>query len=238
MGNDVEGLETLGDVIRHWVFGHTSAQLFLKGLKSEIRTRLSPDPGPIIKKIKELAEEIQQADKNLIKDAPSRGHLEFVSHVLAAYKVLMPIVGVERATVQLLERAMMEGIDTKTMQISIRSVLQSSRNKPDRFYNILAWLMKQFGTTFEWTAPHVHRKGKGEFSIEIQQCFYFKFFSTHSAPFLTPILCQIDSLWFNMIDPNKHGFSFDQSRYQTQGYGAATCVFPIVEVVNKRSTKN
>ena len=159
----MEGLQSLENVIRQWIFGYTSAQLFLKGLRIEIRNRLSADPASIIKDIKALAVEIQESDKNLIKDAPSRGHLEFSSHVLAAYKVLAPIVGIERATVQLLERAMMEGIETKSMQLAIRSVLRASRDKPDRFYNIFTWLMKQFGTTFEWTAPHVHSKYKSVF---------------------------------------------------------------------------
>ena len=234
----MESLQSLGNVIRHWLFGRSAARLFLKGLRSEIKTQLSTNPSPIIKDIKALAEEIQESDKKFVKDSPSRGHLEFSSHVLAAYKVLMPIVGIESATVQLLERAMMKGIDTQSMRFTIRTVLQRSRNMPDRLYNIFGWLMKQYGTTFEWTAPHSHSKEKREFSIEIQRCFYFDFFSAHDAPFLTPILCQVDSIWFNMIDPNKHGFSFDKSRYKTQGYGASTCTFPIIEVIQTKSKKN
>ena len=234
----METIQFLGDVMRSWLFGHSAARLFLRGLKSEIRTRLSTDPSPIIQDIKELAQEIQESDNTFVKDAPSSGHVEFSSHVLAAYKVLTPIVGMEGATVELLERAMMKGIDTQSMRFIIRLVLQRSRNMPDRFYKVFVWIMKQFGATFEWTAPHSHTKGKREFAIEIQRCFYSDFFSAHDAPFLTPILCQVDSIWFNMIDPKKHGFSFDKSRYETQGYGASTCTFPIIEVIQKKSKKH
>ena len=234
----MNGLKTAGNFIRHWIFGHRAPQLFLNGLRSEIRTRLNKNPSPVISEIKEEARKIQSFDEKLIEDAPSRGHLELTSHIVAAYRVLLPEVGVEKPTIQLLEHAMMEGIDTMSMRFSLKSMLSSSRNNPDRLYNIFRWLMKQYGTTFKWTAPHKHREERSGFSIEIQHCFYHSFFTAHNAPFLTPILCQLDSIWFNMIDPQKHGFSFDKSRYRSQGYGAPTCIFPVVEAVKKKQKKD
>lgn len=233
----MNGLKTIGNFIRHWVLGHRATQLFLNGLRSEIKTRLNKNPSPIIKKIKEEARKIQLYDNKLIEDAPSRGHLELTSHILSAYRVLLPEVGIDKATIQLLEHAMMEGVDTMSMRFALQSMLDSSRNQPGRLYNIFQWLMKQYGTTFKWTAPHKHKIKRSGFSIEIQRCFYHSFFTAHNAPFLTPVLCQIDSIWFNMIDPQRHGFSFDKSRYRTQGYGARTCVFPIIEEVKKNPRK-
>ncbi|MGB7292405.1 MAG: L-2-amino-thiazoline-4-carboxylic acid hydrolase [Thermodesulfobacteriota bacterium] len=234
----MNGLMTGGNFIRHWVFGHRARQLFLNGLRSEIRTRLNKNPSPMIREIREEARRIQSCDEKLIEDAPSRGHLELTSHIVTAYRVLLPEVGAQKATIQLLERAMMEGVDTMSMSFSLKSMLTSSRNNPDRLYNIFRWLMKQYGTTFKWRAPHEHGKEGGSFSIEIQRCFYHSFFTAHNAPFLTPVLCQIDSIWFNMIDPQKHGFSFDTSRYRSQGYGAPKCIFPIVEAVKKKQKKD
>ncbi len=230
----MNGLRTVGNFIRHWIFGHSAPQLFLNGLRSEIRTRLNKNPSPIIKAIKEEARKIQLHDTSLIDDAPSKGHLELTSHIVAAYRVLLPEVGIERATIQLLEHAMMEGVDTLSMRFALKSMLDSCRDNLDRLYNIFRWLMTQYGTTFKWKAPHKHGKQGSGFSIEIQRCFYHRFFATHNSPFLTPILCQIDSIWFNLIDPQKHGFSFDKSRYRTQGYGAPTCIFPIVEKVGTK----
>lgn len=230
----MNGLKTVGNLIRHWIFGHRAPQLILNGLRSVIRTRLNKSPLPIIREIKEEARKLQLRDKMLIEDAPSRGHLELTSHIVAAFRVLRPEVGINKATVQLLEHAMMEGVDTISMRFSLKSMLDGCRNNPDRLYNIFRWLMKQYGTTFKWTAPHKHTNEKNGFSIEIQGCFYHRFFTAHNAPFLTPVLCQIDSIWFNMIDPQKHGFSFDKSRYRTQGYGAPTCVFPIVKLDKKK----
>jgi len=41
---------------------------------------------------------------------------------------LLPEVGVEKATIQLLEHAMMEGVDKMSMRFSLKSMLTSSRN--------------------------------------------------------------------------------------------------------------
>lgn len=230
----MNGFKTVSNLIRHWIFGHRAPQLFLNDLRSVIRTRLNKSPLPMIRKIKDEARKIQLQDKILIEDAPSRGHLELTSHIVAAFRVLRPEVGIDKATVQLLEHALMEGVDTISMRFSLKSMLDGCRNNPDRLYSIFRWLMKQYGTTFKWTAPHKHTNEKTGFSIEVQSCFYHRFFTAHNAPFLTPVLCQIDSIWFNMIDPQKHGFSFDKSRYRTQGYGAPTCIFPIVKLGKKK----
>jgi hypothetical protein len=234
----MNGLKTVGNFIRYWIFGHRTPQLFLNGLRSEIRARLNKNPLPLIRQIKEEARKIQIHDRTFIDDAPSRGHLELTSHIVAAYRVLLPEVGIDKATVQLLEHAMMEGVDTMSMRFSLKSMLDRCRNNPDRLYNIFRWLMKQYGTTFKWTAPHKHANQRSGFSIEVQGCFYHRFFTAHNAPFLTPVLCQIDSIWFNMVDPQKHGFGFDKSRYRTQGYGAPTCIFPIVELEKRKQKKD
>ena len=89
----------------------------------------------------------------LIEDVPSRGHLELTSHILAAYRVLSPEVGIDKAVIQLIEHAMMEGVDPMSMRFALSSMLDSGRNPHDRPYNIFRWLMKQYGTTSKRTAP-------------------------------------------------------------------------------------
>jgi hypothetical protein len=37
----MNGLKTAGNFIKHWVFGHRAPQLFLNGLRSEIKTRIN-----------------------------------------------------------------------------------------------------------------------------------------------------------------------------------------------------
>lgn len=137
----MNGLGTVGNFIRHWVFGHRAPQLLLNGLRSEIRTRLNKNPSPMIREIREEAHKIQLCEKKLIEDAPSTGHLELTSHIVAEYRILLPGVGVEKAAVQLLEKAIMEGVETMSMSFSLKSILDSSRNNPGRLY-IMSYTLK------------------------------------------------------------------------------------------------
>lgn len=205
----------------------------MNGLKAEIEDSLDADSDSVIKAIKEEAKNIENVDSGLVKDAPSHGHLEFCSYILSAYNNLLPLIGDKESTVELIDKSMMRGINTLLMRTSLALMLDACRDNPDRLRDIFSWLMEQYGTTFGWTASHEENEESDSFSIEIQRCFYFNFFGAHDVPFLTPVLCRLDSLWFDMIDPEKHGFSFDKTHYQTQGYGAPKCVFPIVKTGKK-----
>ncbi|MEQ9618505.1 MAG: L-2-amino-thiazoline-4-carboxylic acid hydrolase [Deltaproteobacteria bacterium] len=183
----------------------------------------------MITAIKEDAKTIEKSDTALIKDAPSHGHLELCSIILSAYNNLLPVIGDRDSTLEFISKAMMDGINNISMQSSLALMLKACKDNPDRLRSIFSWLMEQYGTTFEWTSPHEENEEEDSFSIEVYKCFYFNFFKSHGVPFLTPILCQLDSLWFDMVNPQKHGFYFDKTRYRTQGYGAPKCVFPIVQ---------
>ena len=221
-------MSELGDFLKHYMFGHQAPSQFMNGLRSEIMGSLEVDADEVIDSIKKEAKEIEESNASSIVDAPSHGHLELCSTILSAYNNLLPVIGDREPTVEFISKSMMEGVNNFSMRASLTLMLDACKDNPDRLRDIFSWLMEQYGATFSWTATHKETEQEDSFSIEIQNCYYFNFFSSHNVAFLTPILCQVDSLWFNMVDPKKHGFSFDKSRYQTQGYGAPKCVFPIV----------
>lgn len=221
-------MSKVGDFIKHYVFGHQATSQFIAGLKSEMNDSLEVDTDSIIASIKKGAKEIEDANTSSIVDAPSHGHVELCSSVISAYNILLPILGDKEKTLEFISKAIMTGVNNVSMRTSLSLVLSSCKNNPDRLKDIFSWLMTQYGVTFNWTAPHKETEEEDSFSIEIDRCFYYNFFSSQNVAFLTPILCQLDSIWFEMVDPQKHGFTFDKSRYQTQGYGAPKCVFPIV----------
>ena len=206
--------------------------MFINGLRAELNEMPGVDTDVMIKSVRDGAASLVEANRALVKDAPSHGHLELCSAVLSAYKNLSSMSGDDVGAVDTINRAMMRGINTWSMRASLSLMLYTCRYDPDRLRDIFSWLMKQYGATFRWTAPHAEDESSESFSIEIQRCFYYEFFKSHDATYLTPVLCRLDSLWFDMVDPKKHGFYFDKSRYQTQGYGAPVCVFPIV--MNKK----
>jgi len=222
-------ISEVGDFLKHYMFGHQAPSQFLNGLKSEIKDSLEVDSDSMIESIKKEAKEIEESNASSIVDAPSHGHLELCSSILSAYNNLLPVIGDRESTVEFISKSMMEGVNNLQMRTSLTLMLKACKDNPDRLRDFFSWLMEQYGATFSWTTSHKETAKEDSFSIEIQKCYYFNFLSSHGVAFLTPILCQCDSLWFDMVDPEKHGFSFDKSRYQTQGYGAAKCVFPIVQ---------
>lgn len=221
-------MSEIGDFIKHYFFGHQAPSQFLAGLKSEIDSSLEVDTDSLIKTIKNRAKEIEESNASTVVDAPSHGHLELCSRVMSSYNCLLPVVGDKDKTVAFISKAMIIGVNNLSMRTSLSLMLDACKNNPDRLKDIFRWLMTQYGTTFGWTSLHKETDEEDSFAIEIEKCYYFNFFSSHDVAFLTPILCQLDSIWFEMVDPEKHGFMFDKSRYQTQGYGAPKCVFPIV----------
>lgn len=225
--NDV--MSKAGDLLKHYVFGHVAPLEFMGGLKSEIDSRLRTDTDELLASIKREAREIESRNASTVVDAPSHGHLELCSTVLSAYSNLKPFFSTQEETCAFISDAMMKGINNFSMRAALKMMLEACKDNPDRLKEIFSWLMEQYGATFAWSAPHRESESEDSFSIEVTDCYYFNFFSSHDAAFLTPILCQLDSLWFDMVDPEKHGFMFDKSRYRTQGYGAPTCVFPIVK---------
>ncbi len=219
----------IGEFLRHQVFGHQARSLFVKGLRWEIIRALEKEPKPIIEEIRQEAEAIEEQEKGAIEDGPSHGHVEFCAVVLGAYRVLLPVLGDQDTTTVFIKRAMMQGMNNRRMRFSLRLMLYLCRGNPDRLRDVFSWLMKQYGATFTWSSSHEASDERHAFSFEIKRCFYFSFFSRHDVAFLTPALCQIDSLWFDMIEPGRHGFRFDKANCQTQGYGAPSCAFPIIE---------
>ena len=201
-------MSKVGDFLKHYMFGHQAPSQFMNGLRSEVENSLDVDIDAMLKSIKKEAKEIEESNTSTIVDAPSHGHLEFCSYVLSAYNNLLSVIGNKESTTEFLSKAMMKGVNNLSMRTSLSLMLDTCKDNPDRLRDIFSWLMEQYGTTFSWTAEHKDTEKEDSFSIEIQNCYYYNFFSSHDAAFLTPILCQLDSIWFEMVDPKKAWFFF------------------------------
>lgn len=215
---------TFAKGLRRFVFGNQAHQKFHVGLKKFLKKELGVNPRPILKAIHEESARIKIRDKDFAKDDVSQAHLEFVSKVLAAYTILNQRFNDKAHTIDFMKRAMMKGFDTPSMNLALGAMLNSSKNNPSRLRKVFSWLMKQYGTTFDWEAKETD---DGSFTLTISRCFYCNYFKSQDMIELTPILCQLDGLWFDKIDPQKHGYHFDRAGYQTQGLGAPICTFPI-----------
>ncbi|MEO2163347.1 MAG: hypothetical protein ABGY29_12550 [bacterium] len=88
---------------------------------------------------------------------------------------------------------------------------------------------------FEWYAgakaigavAGSHEIDDKAFTCTIHRCWHSEFLSAHGQPRLTTSLGRLDGLWFNRMDPKRHGMRLGRERYTTQGYRSKTCTFPI-----------
>jgi hypothetical protein len=220
----------LTGLLRHLIFGHFATKAIRGALsKSLLKPPLELDRAErtaVMRSISWKAGEIMVSDQMRVIDPPSRGHLEWSAWILAAYQVLRPRFERDEEAIEFLGEASLRGFDTRTLRVGVWLLLRSCRGNLDRVKAALGAMLKQYGASFGWEM----RENPSEIDMLINRCFYFNFFQAHDLPLLTTVLCRLDKLWFERIDPRKHGFRFDSDRYQIMSRGAEQCVFPIVRV--------
>jgi hypothetical protein len=170
--------------------------------------------------------EIMVSEQMRTIDPPSRGHLEWSAWILAAYQVLRPHFKSDEEAIEYLGEASLRGFDTRMLRFGVWLLLRSCRGNTGRAKAALGAMLTQYGASFNWETL----EQSDEVEMQVHRCFYVDFFRSHDLPLLTTVLCRLDKLWFDRIDPKKHGLRFDYDRYETMSRGAERCVFPIVRV--------
>jgi len=193
-----------------------------RGIKNSLENINFNNPSSLIKDIKARAKNIINENQGFIKDSASRGHLSWSSHVLAAYQELAKIFPDEEERIEFLKKALKSAFNTKLNIFLFSILLKFLAFNPKRAKNFFNNSIKAYGKTFK-SSVYEANSPKGVV-MEITQCFFFDFFKSHGVPKLTTVLCQIDSLWLNLLDEKKHGMFFDKSQYITLGYGDEKCV--------------
>ncbi len=217
--------------LKHFIFGHSSTLILMKGLKKALYTKQEINTKKTLILIRKKSKILFQQNRQLVIDSASYGHLEFSTHILAAYQILLPLFNDnQHETIDFIKTATLRAYDSFQLRTCFKIIFYYCKNNPKRLNTVFSWMMSQYGSSFEWQT--ITLSEPKSFSLDIQQCFYYNFFKLHRVEFLTPILCQLDSIWFRLIDDSKHGLKFNTEIYQTQGYGAKTCKFP-VEVTSK-----
>jgi hypothetical protein len=226
----------LSALARHLLFGHFTAKGIEKGLSASLaEAPLSLERDEIsaaMQSISWKAGEIMVSDQMRSIDPPSRGHLEWSAWILAAYRVLRPQFASEKEAIVYLEEASLRSFDTKLLRLGVALALRPIRGDLQKAKTILGAMITQNGASFESEFDAT----EGSIDFHIKQCFYFDFFNSHGVPELTTVLCRLDQLWFDRIDPAKHGISFDHDRYNTMNHGATECCFRIVKSSVSKAT--
>lgn len=227
----------LSGLLRHLFFGHFCGKGIRRGLQRALREPpLALDRSElkaVMASITWKAGEILVSDRVRAIDPPARGHLEWCAWTLAAFGVLRPRFESDQATVDFLGETSVRTFDTRSFRLGIKLLLNRCKGDVELVKTAFGVAMRQYGATFDW---HAHESTDGV-DLVVTRCFYVEFFRAHGNEALTTALCRLDRLWFDRIEPARHSMSFDHERYETQGYGASTCVFPIVNVTVKGRTQ-
>ncbi|WP_067477220.1 L-2-amino-thiazoline-4-carboxylic acid hydrolase [Nocardia amamiensis] len=164
-------------------------------------------------------EESVAANRHRIIDEPAAHNLRMTLALVVAYRMLSPHLG-RTATIAALRRAFVEPLGA-SVRAGTRAMLDAA---PDPFAAMVAVSKAReryaFGDGFTFVRPADDNRA---YHVDVTRCFYHEVLVAHSAPELTPVMCEFDANWIEAIDPAKHGFSFE--RPTTIGRGGSHCPF-------------
>ncbi|MEU7144008.1 L-2-amino-thiazoline-4-carboxylic acid hydrolase [Nocardia sp. NPDC046473] len=163
--------------------------------------------------------ELAAADEQRGVDESARYNLWMTLALVVAYRALRPRLGRE-VTVAALRAAFVEPL-AEPVQAGTRAMLDAA---DDPFAAMVAVSkareMYAFGAGFDFARTVDDDES---YHLDVVRCFYHDVLVAHSAPELTPVMCEFDANWIRAIDPAKHGFRFE--RVITIGLGGTHCPF-------------
>ena len=213
--------------VRHWFFGHYTKRVTRKAVWRLLSTSRTGQGRRqrrrTLRQVDVAAAEIQQLDVGMASDPPSQGHLEWASFILAAYRELLDDFSSPQETIDAIGSAMQRAHGSPLVLFVLDRLMKEFHGDVKRAGKVLDALLKQYGEFFAWQSEVDNNR----LTFTITRCWYFHFFASHGVPRVTTCACRLDGLWFNRMDPERHGLRFDYDAYTTKGYGGENCVFPI-----------
>ncbi|MEV2221018.1 L-2-amino-thiazoline-4-carboxylic acid hydrolase [Nocardia vinacea] len=178
-----------------------------------------PDSDGLIAEMRTRLTESEAEDAYRIVDEPAGYNLRMTLALVVAYRTLRPRLGRD-AAIALVRAAFVEPLGD-AVAASTRAMLDSAE---DPFAAMVAVSKAReefaFGAGFTFERPVDHDRG---YHLNVVRCFYHEVLVAHSAPELTPVMCEFDANWIGAIEPRAHGFRF--RRTTTIGLGGSHCPF-------------
>ncbi|MBP2193448.1 L-2-amino-thiazoline-4-carboxylic acid hydrolase [Nocardia goodfellowii] len=179
-----------------------------------------PDlPGGFVAEMRSGLTELEAANADRVVDEPARYNLRMTLALVVAYRALRPRLGRDEAIARV-RAAFVEPLGD-IVRDSTLAMLDSAEDPFAAMVAVSKVREEQaFGAGFTLARPidDEHR-----YHVDIVRCFYHDVLRAHSAPELTPVMCEFDANWIGAIDPPTHRFRFD--RATTIGLGGSHCPF-------------
>jgi len=196
---------------------------FLDGIGEYLDLEAPERTDELIKAVRARAEELVDADHNLVVDEPSKDALAISAVVLASFEQLLPLFdGDERRTILFLQHVM-GTVLKRPYQLMFQTL--SRREEPlDKIDNACRKMEPLYGDgwdmTFERPEPQV-------FEMKVRRCFFRDFFARHDATLVTTVMCAFDVNWMQAIDPAVSGLRAE--RTSLLSLGDDECRFAVLE---------
>ncbi|WP_194820396.1 L-2-amino-thiazoline-4-carboxylic acid hydrolase [Nocardia sp. XZ_19_385] len=179
-----------------------------------------PDlPADLVAEMRSQLKELEAANADRIVDEPARYNLRMTLALVVAYRALRSRLGRDEA-IALVRAAFVEPLGDLVRE----STLAMLDTAEDPFAAMVAVSKvreeQAFGAGFTFARP---ADDEHRYHVDIVRCFYHEVLVAHSAPELTPVMCEFDANWIGAIDPPAHRFRFD--RATTIGLGGSHCPF-------------
>lgn len=217
VGDKVLGAEA------HWMMGRVMPRQFLDGVGEYLDLEAPERKDELIMAVRARAEELADADRDLVVDEPSKGALAISAVVLAAFEQLIPLFdGDERRTILFLQHVM-GTVLKRPYQLMFQTL--SKREEPlDKIDKACRKMEPLYGQgwdmRFERPVPQV-------FEMKVRRCFFRDFFARHDATLVTTVMCAFDVNWMQAIDPAVSGLRAE--RTSLLSLGDEECRFAVLE---------
>ncbi|MFC4565898.1 L-2-amino-thiazoline-4-carboxylic acid hydrolase [Nocardiopsis mangrovi] len=176
-------------------------------------------PADLVPGMRVRHRELENANAGMIIDESARYNLRMTLALVAAYRLLLPLLGREDA-VDVISRAFTEPL-APLLREGTRAMLDAA---PDPFRAMVELSKSRerdaFGSGFTFRRPVDDDQ---RYHADVHRCFYHDVLADNDAAELTPAMCAWDKAWIEAIDPDEHGFRFD--RATTIGLGGTHCPF-------------
>jgi L-2-amino-thiazoline-4-carboxylic acid hydrolase len=207
----------------HWMMGRVMPRQFLEGVGEYLELEAPDRKDELISSIRTRAQELADADEDMIVDEPSKGALAISAVVLASFEKLLPLFAEdERRTILFLQHVM-GTVLKRPYQLMFQTL--SKREEPlDKIDKACRTMEPLYGAGWDMK---FERPEPGLFEMKVRRCFFRDFFTRHDATLVTTVMCAFDATWMQAIDPAVSGLRAE--RTSLLSLGDDECRFAVLE---------
>lgn len=210
--------DRLVDATREVLFGRIMPRSLLKALEQHIAECLPGRERELIQRIEAGIGPIEDANRDVFPDHAGQDLLGISAAMLAAYRVLLPEIGDEERTIELL-RHVARGFGQRATRLGTRLLMRKREQSLDTIEEYFHATVPVLGKAWEVEYDRDERS----FEMRFTRCGFHDFMVRNGAERLTTAFCAWDRVWMDEIDPDRDGIRAE--RPTTLGYGGDACPF-------------